>query len=706
MTFRKFNLGYSLKNIPIPAKDTYIKQLINQTEKFLKRLRWKVFFFDQNQQNDNDGKETFGFRTPNTPPQHPDLNDFENDIYTLIGNIDFKDARNSFQSQLNHDIRELKKSGKLVVCADKTTNLYHVDKADYNKLISDNITKDYKKAPIDTKTNIDKKTKQIVDELELSNRMEVYTTSNCFIKLKDHKDGFQNNPKCRLINPAKTDIGKVSKQILEKAISTIRLTTQVNQWRNTAEVLSWFSKINKKRKSRFIQFDIEEFYPSISSGLLDKAITYAKTIVDITDLEVSIIKHSKTALLFDNNNCWIKKSPENFDVTMGSWDGAETCELVGLYLLSKIGSIIPEQCVGLYRDDGLALIENANGPMMDRIRKDLHKCFKDEGLKIKVDINMQTVDFLDTTLNIIDNSYKPYRKPNDTPLYVHKHSNHPPSIIKNLPEMINKRLSNISSNKTVFDQAKGEYERALRLSGYNAHLEFNCDAPSATTEGKKKRRQRKVMWYNPPFSSNVSTDIGRRFFALLDKHFPTHNKFHKIINRNTVKLSYSSMPNLENIIQSHNKRVLDNIKDTSPKCRRCNCRNKANCPLDEQCLTPSVIYEATAKTSSDIYNYIGLTEGPFKTRFNGHKQALTHDKYRHSTELSKKVWELKDNNIPYNISWKILQQAHPYKGGGSRCDLCLSEKLHILRNTKSLNKRSELVSKCRHARKYLVNAIT
>ena len=706
MAFQQCNLGYSLKNIPIPNKDSYIKQLINQTEKFLKRLRWKVFFSDQNQLSDyDDAEETFGFRTSNTPPQHPELNDFENDIYRLIGNVNFKDVKNSFQSQINRDIRDLKKSGKVIVCADKTTNLYHVSKDDHTKLISDNITRDYKKAAADTKTNIDQETKRIGAELELNNRMEVYTTSNCFIKLKDHKDGFQNNPKCRLINPAKSDIGKVSKQILDKAILAIRKTTRMNQWRNTTEVLSWFSNINNKQKTRFIQFDIEEFYPSISSGLLDRAVRYAKTIVDITDLELSIINHSKTSLLFDKDTSWVKKSNENFDVTMGSWDGAETCELVGLYLLNKICSIIPKQSVGLYRDDGLALIDNANGPMMNRIRKDLHKCFKNEGLKIKVEINMRTVDFLDTTLNLIDNSYKPYRKPNDTPLYIHKQSNHPPNILKNLPEMINNRLNSISSNKTVFDQAKGEYERALRLSGHNANLEYHSNTSTTKTDKKKKRRQRKVMWYNPPFSSNVCTDLGKKFFALLDKHFPTHHRLHKMINRNTVKLSYSSMPNVGNIIQSHNKRILEITDNNPPSFRQCNCRNRAKCPLDGKCLTPSVVYEATIKTNNETHNYIGLTEGPFKTRFNGHTQALTHERYRHSTELSKKVWELKDNNTDYDISWTILQQARPYKGGGTKCDLCMAEKLQILNHPNSLNKRSELVSKCRHARKFLLCTI-
>ena len=164
------------------------------------------------------------------------------------------------------------------------------------------------------------------------------------------------------------------------------------------------------------------------------------------------------------------------------------------------------------------------------------------------------------------------------------------------------------------------------------------------------------------------------------------------------------MPNVGAAIQNNNKRILHERDDAAnvTATRDCNCRRSAKCPLDGKCLTQAVIYEAKLKTCSDEYTYIGLTEGPFKTRFNGHTQTFNHEKYRHSSEISKKVWELKDKDVSFNITWRILQQAQTYKGGGKRCDLCVSEKLHILENPNSLNKRSELVSKCRHARKFLL----
>ena len=145
-------------------------------------------------------------------------------------------------------------------------------------------------------------------------------------------------------------------------------------------------------------------------------------------------------------------------------DGAECCEIVGLYLLYKISSTLDldPNHNGLYRDDGLIAVPKANGRKMDIIRKKLHKLFKDEGLKIVVQTDLVVADSLDVTLNLNDGTYKPFRKPNDTPSYIHKDSNHPPSIKKNLVPMINNRLNSISSNETVFNDGKHIYQEALK----------------------------------------------------------------------------------------------------------------------------------------------------------------------------------------------------------------------------------------------------
>ena len=93
---------------------------------------------------------------------------------------------------------------------------------------------------------------------------------------------------------------------------------------------------------------------------------------------------------------------------MGSYDGAEICELVGLYLLNQLSTVIDKSSVGLYRDDGLAAINNANGPELDRIRKDIIPLFKEEGLSITIEINLFETDFLDDIFNLATKKYFPF----------------------------------------------------------------------------------------------------------------------------------------------------------------------------------------------------------------------------------------------------------------------------------------------------------
>ena len=157
-----------------------------------------------------------------------------------------------------------------------------------------------------------------------------------------------------------------------------------------------------------------------------------------------------------------KRNTEScFDVSMGSFDGAEICELVGIYILSLLSNKLNKQSSGLCRNDGLVLLRNTSQQKTDRIRKGIIEIFKNAGFKIKRKINLHIVDFLDVTFDLLDGTYKSYKKLNDQLLYVNTSSNHPPQIIKQLPISISNRLSNNSSNKQVFDMSKGEYEKVL-----------------------------------------------------------------------------------------------------------------------------------------------------------------------------------------------------------------------------------------------------
>ena len=145
----------------------------------------------------------------------------------------------------------------------------------------------------------------------------------------------------------------------------------------------------------------------------------------------NIIMHCRQSILFSNGSSWPKKSSPQFDVAMGSFDGAEVCELVGLYVLYHLSSVIGDKMnIGLYRDDGLAILEATSGPETDRIRKKIEKLLKDHNLQITTELGLIQTNFLDVTFNLKSGKYWPYRKPNDQPLYVNAGSNHPPMIKK------------------------------------------------------------------------------------------------------------------------------------------------------------------------------------------------------------------------------------------------------------------------------------
>ena len=103
-----------------------------------------------------------------------------------------------------------------------------------------------------------------------------------------------------------------------------------------------------------------------------------------------------------------------------------------------------------------------------------------------------------------------------------------------------------------FDQAAPPCQKALDESGYHYTLQYE----PAKTSKRKNRQRNNILWYNPPFSKNTSTNIGHKFLALVDKHFPKDHKLRKIFNRNTIKISYSCMNNTKQIIDNHNKRIL------------------------------------------------------------------------------------------------------------------------------------------------------
>ena len=130
-----------------------------------------------------------------------------------------------------------------------------------------------------------------------------------------------------------------------------------------------------------------------------------------------------------------------------------------------------------------------------------------------------------------------------------------------------------------------------------------------------------------------------------------------------------------------------------------------NCPLKGKCNTCSLDYKATVvDEDNESSEYIGLTSNSFKKRYDQHASSFNNAYKANVTGLSKHVWSLKNQNVSFNIRWEIAALAQPYNTESKTCHLCLTEKTLIVmaNRTCSLNKRSEIMNKCRHKDKFLL----
>ena len=203
-----------------------------------------------------------------------------------------------------------------------------------------------------------------------------------------------------------------------------------------------------------------------------------------------------------------------FDVTMGSFDGVEICELVGLFILNHLGKRFGKENTGLYRDDGSAIIKSKSARLLDKTRKELHKIFEQFDLKITAEVNLNIVKFLDVTFDMNNAKHKPYRKPNDDPLYINRHSNHPPSITRQLPTAI-------STNASHFSHRTNKHLRNLRLFT-RTPLGIVTLITNLRTLRTRRNRQRNIIWFNPPFSrtnyaKHAIVNKGVKIWNSLDK---------------------------------------------------------------------------------------------------------------------------------------------------------------------------------------------
>ena len=300
-----------------------------------------------------------------------------------------------------------------------------------------------------------------------------------------------------------------------------------------------------------------------------------------------------------------------------------------------------------------------------------------------------------------DGTYKPFNKPNNSPTYLHVESNHPPSVIKQIPLSISKRISNNSSSKQIFDNAAHYYNNVLEKSGYKEKLTYCPDTDTNPNENKRKRRKRSrnIIWFNPPYSKDVETNVGKTLLNLISTHFKGNHPYHKIFNRNNIKVSYGCLDNMDKIVKNHNRKI---TREHDPEEKNCNCPQnvRGKCPLDGQCFSKNVVYNAEVSTNDDNQrrDYIGISKPHWKKRLSVHKKSFEDREYC-QTSLSEYIWELKDKNISYKIKWTLLRKTAGYNSVSKSCSLCLTEKLLIAEykdRSRLLNKNNELVSKCRH----------
>ena len=697
----KVNFEMSTKSIPVvDNRQEYHLQFTHSVNELACNVRWKTKKFLGRWKNSE--KETFGFKSTKMAPPVPELEEFESKLFDLAKEVKFRDQpKSNFQRKLAANVAKVRKDTKVIVGADKSSNFYRLEPEAYQQALLKDIHADYKKADEGIEEDINTEAFLFAAELDIEDRVYKVERRQAVVTLKDHKDNFLNNPETRLINPTKSELGKVVKVKMAKVLNTVRAKSGLTQWKSDLSVVRWFKSLEGKRSLRFIEFDIKAFYPNISRDLLTKSLDWASTMVDIPEEDRDLIMHTRRSILVNGEDTWVKKGEDIFDVTMGAFDGAEICDIVGLYLLSQINHMAVKG--GLYRDDGL-LVSSLPPKQVHKQMEEIIAIFETNGLQLKAKCNTTVANFLDVTFDLKKEQYMPYRKPGTPIEYIHIDSNHPRHVTKNTVAEVSKRLSNLSSSKEIFDAAKGIHEEALKRAGYSEKLTFK---PEEERTGRIRRtRHRELIWFNPPYCMTVETRIGQKFLNILDSCFPVGHPLRRILNRHTVQLSYRTMPNLSKIIAGHNVKVINNsLPAQRPFNSNCNCRGGTqNCPLEgARCLDTCTIYQAeVSAVGKREETYIGLSKPDWKGRYNNHTDTFRHSRKRVRTSLAGYIWQLQDEGVAYTIKWKTIATARAFTASSKKCRLCLMEKVKIMHTGATLNRRTEFFSSCRHKESLLV----
>ena len=184
----KFTPKYSLKNIPFPGKHEFVLSLMDKIVDFIKRMRWKAHFHLNPAATKEEQKPgARRLKSQRTPPINSGLDQFESDLFGIIRKIEFMNSKNSFQAKLREDIERIRKSRKIWVRSDKSSNIYQVSPHEYERILNDRITESYKLDHSDTTTQINRDTAKFARKVNMIDRVGKLEERSAYILFKDHK---------------------------------------------------------------------------------------------------------------------------------------------------------------------------------------------------------------------------------------------------------------------------------------------------------------------------------------------------------------------------------------------------------------------------------------------------------------------------------------------------------------------------------------
>ncbi|GAB1599935.1 GATA zinc finger domain-containing protein 14-like, partial [Argonauta hians] len=616
-TMEKLCMTTSLKDIPIPNQDEYVRILIQKINEFIDRVRWMVFFaHPANRRNNSDVSDNPAqipglFKSRRTPPFDKDLEAFERDLLKLVSDLKFKGnilSTDPHLAGLSRTLKLWRSSDELIVRSDKTNNLYLVPIDRYLQLLRNELLNSYRTVPETTLTDINKELYDVFERRGLLGKTEPVSAREPRILLKDHKANFSSNPSVRLICPSSSDIGLLSKAILDRILPVIQRNCpdldsgQLKLWNDTWDALDWFNDLQGRGSLSFVQFDLVSYYQSVTPQLLESALGFASEFSDLAEDEARVIRLARKTIISFDGKLWARKDTQDlFNVAMGSSDSAQVTDLIGLLVLRTLGTALGAGVSGgLYRDDGLLVVRDASRVELERIRKKIRESLEPLGLSATFALEEKVVNFLDAALYLDSGRFTPYRKPNECTRYVSAASNHPPKVLEAIPQSIGKRLSKLSADEETFNLFKASYQDALTAAGHRTPLVFNPEdhegsdtqrtfviplngqnssAPlrssnwatqqdgSNTNSRPRGRRQRSSSnrpsghsrnqnngsaWFTPPFNKGITVSLAKCFFGLIDKHFPRGHRLANTLNRHSLRFSYSVMPNMETMLNRTN----------------------------------------------------------------------------------------------------------------------------------------------------------